>query len=166
MATSNFKRPNTSKHYAIGVEEELEDFQYDDAIENVQAELGTIKAKDLDGGEVDKWLAREEKAIYSFTIEVFDKYYNEQTSVNIYVTIASGYYQGAIFDIDKSELDDLEVSKSVIARVDRLCNRIEKVLEANTTPLVRVATFSNGETIYERADNPRSLLKAIATGNV
>lgn len=165
MATANFKHPNTKRHYAIGLDGE-DEFYYDDSIANVQAELGTIKAKDIDSGKVEKWLAREEKAIYEFTLQVFDKYYKEWTSANLYITISSGYYQGAIFDIDKSEFDELDLSKSTLERIDRLWNRAEKVLENNTTALVRVATFSNGEAIYEKASNKRSILKAIATGNL
>lgn len=146
MATANFRRPNTKYYYTIGADRDLEEFEYKDTIANIQSKLRQLKAY---GYDEDRWLGRETQAIYSFTLEVFDQYYKEWNSAKLYVTIESGYYQGAMFDIDRSELDEYQLSKTTEAKIQRLLNKIEKILKSYTLPLVRVATFSNGETMYE-----------------
>lgn len=159
MSTANFRYPNLSTHYTIGVDEDLEDFMYDDIIDNITHELVGIG-----GYEADRWLGRDRHVIAAFEVAWYDHDYQEWSSLDLQVTVESGYYAGAMFDV---ALDDLpeDLNKTTQARIDRLVRKIEKVLAAHCLQLIRVATFSNGEAIYEPASK-RSRIKAIVRGEV
>lgn len=148
MSTPNFKLPKTKKHYVINT---VDEFEYDSIIDTIQAELEGITAKGLYGKRSDEWLSKwaDERAIYAYTMEVFDHYYKQWEEATLYVTVENGYYEGSIFDISSDDLDSMELSKTTIDRIERLKSRIEKVLAGNTIQIRRVAVFSNGEAIYE-----------------
>ena len=61
MATANFSQPTLSKVYACEV---IDDWSWDDNIENVLSELDNLK----DFYRVDKWLDRDIKAIGAIEI--------------------------------------------------------------------------------------------------
>ena len=56
-----------------------------------------------------------------------------------------------MIDADFSELDGCKLNKKLQEKVDNIKSGIEKQLAAYCLPLRRVAVFSNGEGVYERA---------------
>jgi hypothetical protein len=56
-----------------------------------------------------------------------------------------------MLDVAFDDLDNIEQTKKLEKQIEQKCNIIEKTLKKITTPIVRVALFSNGEAIYERA---------------
>lgn len=148
MATCNFRQPILNKVYTIALESE-NDFDYEDEKSNVVYGLKTIKG--FEEASEQKWTGRDRLILGSFYINLFDKYYKQWTDARINITVESGYYSGAMIDIDLSEVEEYEINKTTQAKIDRVKRQVEKVLEANCLPLRRVAVFSNGEAIYERA---------------
>lgn len=163
MSTPNFRLPNTKVHYVIGVEEELDEFLYDDVIESIKEELDQIE--NGNGAWADGWRG-DRHTIYSFEFPLYDRYYKEWCNPSVNVTVESGYYQGSMFDIDTDDLYEHTeaLTKTQQLKLERLCRKIERVLSRHCTKLVRTAVFSNGEAIYEKA-SPRAVIKAIATNN-
>lgn len=145
MSTCNFSLPNTSKHYVVGMNED-NDFWYDDALENMQCELEAIGGETCDG-----WMSNDTRKVARFWVDFYDRYCKCWDGGYIYVTLESGYYEGAMFDIDRDDLENFELSKTTERRIQRLCNKIEKVLARNTMHIRRIGVFSNGEGIYELA---------------
>jgi len=165
MSTANFSRPELSRVYAVGMEiDEQDEFiaqdEFDMELENVKEALMSIK----NYHESDKYIDRNSQSIGELYFDYFDKDYRQWDTITIYVTVTNGYYQGAMIDVDLSELESIEPTKTLLKEIEKKLHRIEQVLAKNTTALVRVATFSNGEAVYEKAENKRSLLKSIANG--
>lgn len=96
----------------------------------------------------------------------------DQNHIIVYLTQKYGYYSGANVDYsmrvfcahdweeywleDSIPLNDnKDISATAVKRLEsqarELERKISKVLKASTTVLRRVATFSNGESVYERA---------------
>ena len=146
MSTCNFSQPNLSKIYACECEEE---WDWEDNIENVIYELGKIKGFHM--YKEDKWLDNDTKIIGAFDFEFYDHYYKGWDTISIYVTVESGYYSGMKFDVDFNDLMEIEQTRALEKKIRQKCNAIEKALKTVTTPLVRVAVFSNGDAIYEKA---------------
>ena len=149
MSTPNFRQPNLSKIYAIEIEN---DWDYDDSIENALCELNKIKGF----YETDNWIDNNRKAIGAFDFDYYDWDYKQWDTISIHITIESGYYEGAMIDVAFDDLDNIEQTKKLEKQIDQKCNIIEKTLKKITTPIVRVALFSNGEAIYERATNEKT----------
>ncbi|MCG3204001.1 MAG: hypothetical protein KCHDKBKB_00678 [Elusimicrobia bacterium] len=164
MSTCNFSLPSTApRHYTIGVNEELESWQFDDAIANVASDLAKIEPKihyDDDG-----YHGRDVQRICRWDLPIYDKESKDWDRVSIYAIVESGYYQGAMFDIDLQEVEDIKLNKTLQNRVDKIKRQIEAVYARHTYQIVRVAVFSNGEGWYQPASD-RSILKAVATGQV
>lgn len=161
MSTANFSQPTLSRIYAIGMEiDEQEEFDME--LENVKEELREIKGyKEIDESRGDSL------AMGAFYFNYFNREEKYWDLITIYVTIENGYYHGAMIDVDLSELEEISANlfPAILKKqVEIKLRQLEKVLAKNTLPLVRVATFSNGEAVYEKADNKRSLLKSIANG--
>lgn len=148
MSTCNFGLPNTKYHYTIGVDKELEDWEYEDHKEYVTEQLS---AK-FSGGYVEgkKWIGREELILFSIPIEIYDKEYKEWSTVYIHVTITGGYYAGAMYDINTDDLDGYTLTKTNERKIEAIKNKIERILKKCTFLLRRVAVFSNGEGLYEQ----------------
>lgn len=163
MSTCNFSLPSTRPiHYTIGVNEEWESWQFEDAIANVANDLAKIEPKihyDDDG-----YHGRDVQRICRWDLPIYDKEYKDWDTVSIYAIVESGYYQGAMFDIDLQELEGLTLTKSLEKRIGKIRRQIERVYSNYCFKITRVAVFSNGEGVYQPV-NDRSLLKAIATGN-
>ena len=108
MSTCNFRLPNTRLHYVIGVGEDrdMEDWEYDDAIENMRAELRKVGFDDWDA-----WEGIDEHLISRYYLRFYDHENREWDGVNLYVSITGGYYEGAMFDINIDELEWVELSK-------------------------------------------------------
>jgi hypothetical protein len=165
MSAANFPQPTLSRVYTIGMEiDEQDEFiaqeMFDNELSSVKEALSQIK----NYNKSDRFLPGNVKSVGEFYFDYFNKEYKEWEAITIYVTIENGYYQGAMFDVDLSEFEEIEPSKTLSKEVQSKLNKIERVLSKHTLPLVRVATFSNGEAIYEKAENKRSLLKSIANG--
>ena len=145
MSTANFSYPSTSQHFTIGVDNEMDEWQFDDAVGIIREELVEVGGYDVDGWRGDKQL------VARFDVEHFNRTYREWEELSIYVTVESGYYQGAMFDIDKSEAECLDLNKTTQAKIDVIYRKIEKVLARHSLALVRVGTFSNGSAVYQKA---------------
>lgn len=157
MSTCNFGQPNLSKIYSIGLEAE-EQYQFDDEYDNVIAALENIP-----GFQSYKSYRNNYSIIGCFTFNYYDREAREWDQIDLNVTVENGYYNGAMFDIEENPLDDIvNPSKTLQRQVAAKISRLEKTLARVTLPIIRVATFSNGEAWYERASNPRAQLLAIA----
>lgn len=146
MSTPNFRQPNLSKIYFQKFEE---DWQYDDFIDELEEELKKIKEYSSNKN-YGKWLG-DKKVIGTIEVYYYDHNYNQWTTGYIYITIEDGYYQGCMIDVDLDDFKGVDIGKTVQKKIDRYCLRVEKILAKITTPIVRVATFSNGEAIYKLA---------------
>jgi len=149
MSTCNFSTPNTSKHYCIGLENDdnFDDIDYDMAIDDVVYQLTEIGGKEC---EKRDWMDNDTRRLVRFSIDWFDHDYKSWDVGYLTVTIEGGYYQGAMFDIYREDLDT--VSNTTERKIEKLWDKIEKILADSTpTHLHRVAVFSNGEGVYERA---------------
>lgn len=145
MSTPNFRYPTLSKHYVYFA---TEDYEYEDKTYDIEYELKKIKG--FEKGDYG-YRGDDRRAIGSFDFYFYDRYSEQEERVSLYVTIEGGYYDGVMFDVDLSEIEELELSKTNQAKVDAKVRQIEKVLNENTSKLRRVAVFSNGEAIYEEA---------------
>ena len=112
--------------------------------------------------------------------------------VNINAFLRSGYYEAANLDwelvvyVDGYEfeddiiLDDIRgswmneglkaiqvnhINKYISKTKDAIVEHLEHIFEQLSTPYVVTARFSNGETMYEKADSKRALLKNAVLNN-
>ena len=183
MSTSNFHNVNANRIFACEIEE---DFDYDDLVSNLKSEFSKLHecSEDKDPHELRSYSSNVITAIYK------TKSYKDFTvEVKVNVVIRNGYYSGVNLDwFTTTELfgqetdveyfaDELEYQLSTsrknaerIAKYaekwaekakEGLIQEVETIFEQYSTPLVVVARFSNGETVYEKADNKRSLIKSI-----
>lgn len=149
MGTSNFGRVNLcSSIWSFWTEEEpTSEFEYDDTIENVSQGLFEIDGVSL--------CPHNPNALAYFNISYFDKKERYWEDNVYYIFVEGWYYEGARFDIceDSSSYfnEDAKKIASYNKKVQKKIKEIEKVFERYTIPLVKIAQFSNGETIYERA---------------
>lgn len=122
---------------------------YDEDISNIQHQLEQV----IRGfeGYAGEWLNRYERIIGSVDIEYFDHDNREWDIMTLYVTSEVGYYEGAMIDVYMDNIEGRSYSKTVQRKIDGYIRKIERTLTEYTMPLRRVATFSNGETIYEQA---------------
>ena len=86
-------------------------------------------------------------------IEVYDRYEKEIVNVALRINIAPCYYEGAnlIILANWNDSIDLELSNTNEIRIERAVRKLEKIMAQYSTQLRRVGSFSNGETIYEKA---------------
>lgn len=161
MSTANFSTPTLSKVYAYEINN---DCDYKDIIENILSELDTIKDFYLE----DKWLDRDTKVIGAISIPVYNWEYQEWDELPLYITVENGYYSGVMFDVDASEFnqsDEYKETQSLENRIKKASRQVEKVLKQYTTPLLKVAQFSNGEAIYAPADSTKAQIKSALLNN-
>jgi len=165
MSTANFSRPELSRVYSIGMEIQEQDeciaqVLFDDELSSVKEALLKLDFIQPDEGYLDRYTSK----IGRIDLQIFNHDYKEWENTEIFITLENGYYEGAMIDINKDELEGYKLTQTMKNKIVSYIKRIEKVLEKHTLPLVRVATFSNGEAIYERASNKKSVLKSIANG--
>jgi len=127
--------------------EPADEFQYEDEKANIQCELEAIKEYIVDES---KWLDRETHTLGYFNIDLYDREYKTWEAPRAYVTIESGYYEGAKIDMDFSEFEGYTINKTVQAKLDAIKDKVQKILRENTLNLIRVAVFSNGEGVYKK----------------
>lgn len=137
MATANFTQVGNHGLFVIEAEDE---FEYSDTVENIVSELSSK------GFSVDKanLTDGDDYAVYD----------NKGRGVAI-ISANDGYYSGVSFGIYtgddmNEEFDPYGEYDDKITRDKRIIAKVVKCVSMYTTPIRRVATFSNGETIYER----------------
>jgi hypothetical protein len=185
MATGNFHNVNASKIFAAEIQE---DFEYEDLKDNVKSELGLTDYRAKDESELRSYPSsvlgslREQKHYNNFTV-----------TVQVDVIARSGYYSGCnldwqlTYDVDGWDVDSTEDFPYYIERAtgfsvknaerhalwaerwakkkaDEMTSLVEEKFGQLTEPLVVVARFSNGETIYQSADSERGRLLAAVNG--
>jgi len=158
MSTCNFSNNNASRIYAVEDIEGAEDWQAEDLKDNLYCELSKDKYS------IDPRKCYDDLRSYPQT-EVITLYrqkcWQAGYEATVYCTaiIRAGYYAGCNLDFEFEEdtsynLSDLE-EKRVNAFIEKakieLAKKMEKVFKKYSTPLVKVATFSNGEAIYQKA---------------
>lgn len=205
MGTSNFARGNTSRVFAVLMDEEVEfsicsecgehhyeeqercdngcedsemeiqnesraveQFDVEDFVEFVREVAKESAPKDIqyskeDGSDRD----RNYCASNLFSYRASKWFGDLEVEVQIVAKMVSGYYEGAsldfeftIFNGDAFDQSDMNNGMKVIQQrhaerwVDRVKEQLialtEQVFEQVSMPLRVVATFSNGETIYEK----------------
>jgi len=174
MATSNFYNENASRIFAAEIEEE---WDYTDLIEGLEYRLDELE-ESFCSGRAGNWIENNSKVLDYSLNKSFDYKDGTSVECVIHPIIRSGYYSGANLDwvyefyIDGSEVEtpqdikdyliDFEnyslckahkVSESRFRRLENikefLTQKLEKIYADYTTPLIVVARFSNGETLYE-----------------
>jgi hypothetical protein len=168
MATSNFAREHFKNVYAVldNTDEEIDEWQVQDfkmmVLENIQGEFK--KNKRYDVSESDGYDGnRNYGGSYIFEVSTDD-------DISIRGTLKNGYYSGANLEIELlyegdvyNGIDDIlhdikahcqyQGKRPPITRVtkdiSRMIKGIERVYKNISRPLIVVATFSNGETIYQ-----------------
>lgn len=139
MATANFTECGNHGLFVIECENE---FDYADTVENIVSELASkgfsVDKVNLTDG--DDW------AVYD----------NNGRGVAL-ITAYDGYYSGVSFGIFTGddmveEFDPYHEYDDKITRNKKTIDKVVRCVTMYTTPIRRVATFSSGETIYERID--------------
>lgn len=137
MSTANFTQVGNHGLFVIDAEEE---FDYPDTVANIVSELSTkgFSVDKVNATDGDDWA-------------VFD---NKGKGVAL-ITAYDGYYSGVSFGIFTGddmieELDPYHEYDEKITRNKKTIDKVVKCVATYTTPIRRVATFSNGEAVYER----------------
>lgn len=143
MATSNFYQDGNHGLNVIIIEDE-DDTAVEDTLSNIVDELGEI------GYSVDNvknWVSTPR----SFDTGQQFAVYNKKGKNVALLELCAGYYSGANINIYTGKLlkDVLEYEDEVTVN-KRDIERVVGVVKQFTTSFRRTATFSSGETIYER----------------
>jgi hypothetical protein len=174
MGTSNFARGNTSRVFAVLMNEEDDVEDFEEFVREVAKESAP---KDIQYSKED---GRDRNASNLFSYRASKWYGDLEVELQIVAKMVSGYYEGASLDFEFTIFDGYEFSDSDDAveylfgnncscmnqgllkiqqrHAERWVDRtkseltvlIEQVFEQVSMPLRVVATFSNGETIYEK----------------
>lgn len=158
MSASNFFSKNTSVIYSYWLENTDDEFDFfQEDLENIQDEMIEDIKKELK----IEWVHIHEDNRYdnerNYSWHIFGNILIEdntedEKNINIDLITRSGYYQWVNFDyeydIDNARNDDT-ISDDMQKKLDKCIEAIEKSYNKFTLSLRRVATFSNGETIYE-----------------
>ena len=106
MATSNFHKVNASQYYSVFFEadeenEQIDDFWYDDQIENIRSFLNE-KGFNVDANSLKN--VKDPDELRSFpsniigSISEYKRICNVEFQINMYAVVRSGYYDGFILD--------------------------------------------------------------------
>ena len=170
MGTSNFHYKNTSKCYAVLMNDEdgypAQEYEIDDlkhnVFEDVKEAFGTVDSKPPRVDDSRSYPAISIVGVRKWLQLDSPQKYEDEAYADLYFTcfIRSGYYEGGCLDYDvKVEVDGYETEVGMIksewrtmieAEIETIGNQLEKIFERYSIPLTRVGTFSNGETIYTR----------------
>lgn len=145
MGTCNFAFDNVL--VAIDTDD-WDDYMYDDFIDNVRTNI-ELKIKDGYGlDEYDNNSLHSYGGRFIFGIDVYGALGCYKT---IKVVVRNGYYSGLNLDYIISDLVDYEDERKTLEhKVEVMSRKIAKVLRCYGTELRHVATFSNGEALYEK----------------
>lgn len=186
MATGNFYNKNASRIFACEINEEWE---HKDLLDNLRSELSNLKysyenfdsdnERQFTGFYVgDVWASKyygDVECEVRVKAVVRSGYYSG-CNLDWELEYRTGSDWSDELDVDEIASDiewnsDLtekrskylaEFAETFLENAGQeLIEKVEKIFTDYSTPLVVTARFSNGETIYERADNPRAVLKSI-----
>lgn len=135
MSTSNFAQYDESFLHVIEIMED-DDFIVDDTIENIKADL-------------QFYTKHKKYSLYDFgnkrrdVLPIGSIYFNDDISIDIFITY--GYYEHATINIEVNN----DTNKNY-KYIQKTINDIERILSQYTTSVKRIATFSNGESIYQK----------------
>lgn len=132
-------------------DKDTSEYEYTDTIENVSNDISDI-VDDIHN-EYQKIYTRNSHTFAEFTIPFYDRELKDWIENKYYLIIESGYYEWARFDIveDDSEYfeEDAKKTKVYQKKLEKKIQEIEKVFAIYCTPLVKIATYSSGEAVYE-----------------
>ena len=184
MGTSNFARGNSSRLFAVEIQEE---WDYDDLKDNLKYAFKAAKEKGMFDTEYYSNAFNEKNNNRNFEGNVIlmvtskSKHYKTigEFYIEVGIIIRNGYYSGVNLDweceiVSDSErydhdeeivIDDYNYDVSTKQakqfseyvnnwkekEMTKIINDVEQILSEYSTELNVVATFSNGETIYEKA---------------
>ena len=182
MGASNFHYQNASEVFSFDVEDEYDYKDYigninDElkAIEKVTKGLSYYPGSGKDPDELRSYPSR-----VIGTLKMYKEYAGVEIVVNIIAISRSGYYAGACLDwawnyeVNGCEYEHNDFSEDLAyfggiseARAkyignfagkwaettkDKMVELLEDVYTKFTLPLIKLGTFSNGESIYQRPD--------------
>lgn len=158
MSTSNFKHCNASKYYTVGLVQQLDEFDYTNAIEIIKEALEK-KIKNFNCYRKDVFVDRDVVEVGGKIFDYYDKDYKQWYDLAVIVTYDIGYYDGINFDWQVrdygGEIHDYTnagYSKKTLNNIEQTIKKIEEVLQEYTTPMQVTARFSNGETWYSKVN--------------
>jgi hypothetical protein len=183
--TGNFYNKNASHIFAIGLGANDNDGEgdgegnvgydetwYEDAVDNIKHELKQIpnfQEGDFDFSDNRSYPGRSLGRVSdSFEYTDYDGNSNEVT-VSVTCIIRSGYYDGANLDWElsiedgyntydsASDIEDANVSKQAQTVADALIAKVEEVYSKYSDKLGVTARFSNGETMYHKVQENKSI---------
>lgn len=163
MSTNNFYFKNFL--YTVDDTDDIDDIEYEFTKDNVLDDLEadeylTSRCKGVQSGiDSDELRSYPSSHLQEYLVDESKKYNNFFT---IEVVVRSGYYSGYNFDVNIVEYDiwgnllnvnskDFEMTTKQEKQLNRILDRISRVLKNHTTELRKVAQFSNGEAVYEYA---------------
>lgn len=147
MATSNFYEDgNNGLNVIIIDEEDNGDMVVGDTLANIVAELDKM------GYSVDNvrnWVDTPRSFDTGQQFAVYNKAGNRVIAL---LELCAGYYSGANINVYTGQyLKDVLDDESDVSMNKRDARRVVQAVQEYTTGYRRTATFSNGESIYERA---------------
>ena len=147
MATSNFYEDgNNGLNVIIIDEEDNGDMVVGDTLANIVAELDKM------GYSVDNvrnWVDTPRSFDTGQQFAVYNKSGNRVIAL---LELCAGYYSGANINVYTGQyLKDVLDDESDVSMNKRDARRVVQAVQEYTTGYRRTATFSNGESIYERA---------------
>ena len=131
------------------------EFFYEDTVPSIQADL----AKAFKGGSKSDAFLNDYPISRSYGgKEIFVIPFETSAGYDyktIKVIVRSGYYSGGNVDyvVEENEYDEElpKGTKTLDARVEFAVRRVEKILRNYGQELIKVAQFSKGEAVYEKA---------------
>ena len=145
MGASNFWWLKLAdNHYSFWFWDDWE-FDYDLVLNAVKEELENIWVS-----VVDEYTWRDNaKTIGRYTIENYSNKLQENRYIKFRLFIEFWYYEWARFDVEAYEWYEPTITMEKQGKV--FVNKVNKIYKKYTTPLKVTASFSNGETRYEKA---------------
>ena len=147
MATANFYENGGHGLNVIHDEDELGDLQVDYALELIVDELAEIG---YTADDVRNWVDTPR----SYDTGIQYAIYNPDGKLTALLEVCTGYYSGANINIyTDSDLIDIMGEKEYynITENKKFVKKVVDVVKRHTTGYNKVAQFSNGEAIYEKA---------------
>jgi len=171
MGTNNFLNKNAKYFLSscpyIYTCEIKDDFEYSDLKDNLNCEIDNIKNYEI---EKNDCYDNERNFCGTYINKIIHRL--KEASLIINPIIRSGYYEGCNLDYEIEILDysgykvdsiqdlinDLKadnlpyklIEKSFNKHLKLMVNELEKIFENYSTPLNKIAQFSNGEAVYKQ----------------
>ena len=146
MATSNFYESGNHGLNVILDDNEVGDFQVYDTLALMVDELAEVG---YTADDVKNWVHTP----WSFDTGIQYAVYNPDGKLTALLEVCTGYYEGANVNIYTGEtlIDEIgDKGYYGITENKKFVKKVVDVVKRHTSGYNRIATFSNGETIYER----------------